>query len=67
MGQYRQARDAATATLVLASERAHAYWYRGMAQEALGQQPQAIADWQQATRLGDTEAQATLQARSLTW
>ena len=67
LGQYPQARDAATAAVVLAPQAARAYWYRGVAQEALGAPELAIADWQAAARLGDREAQAALQTRGLTW
>jgi tetratricopeptide (TPR) repeat protein len=67
LGQYAQARDAATAALVLAPQEARAYWYRGAAQEKLGAPEQAMADWQAAARLGDQEAQTALQTRGLAW
>jgi tetratricopeptide (TPR) repeat protein len=67
LGRYPQARDAATAALVLAPQEARAYWYRGAAQEVLGATGQAIADWQAAARLGDLEAQSALRARRLAW
>jgi tetratricopeptide (TPR) repeat protein len=67
LGQYPQARDAATAVVVLAPQEARAYWYRGAAQEVLGAPAQAIADWQAAARLGDREAQTALQTRGLAW
>jgi tetratricopeptide (TPR) repeat protein len=66
LGQYRQAREAVTVVLVLAPEQGRAYWFRGVAQKALGQEEQAIQDWQEAARRGDREAQAALQARGLT-
>jgi hypothetical protein len=67
LGQYPQARDAATAALVLAPWEARAYWYRGAALEVLGAPEQAMADWQAAARLGDQEAQIALQTRGLAW
>jgi tetratricopeptide (TPR) repeat protein len=67
LGQYPQARDTATAALILAPQEARAYWYRGAAQEALGAPGQAIADWQTAARLGDREAQSALQIRGIAW
>ena len=67
LGQYREARETATAMLVLAPDNARAYWYRGTAQEALGQQEQALQDWQHTVRLGDTEAQATLRVHGRPW
>ena len=67
LGQYPQARDAATAALVLAPQEARAYWYRGAALEILGAPEQAMADWQAAARLGDREAQIALQTRGLAW
>lgn len=67
LGEYSQARDAATAAVVLAPQEARAYWYRGATLEVLGAPEQAIADWQVAARLGDREAQTALQTRGITW
>ena len=61
-GRYAEARDAATAALVLNPEDAQAYWYRGTARAELGDQEQAVQDWSQAAQLGDAEARTALMA-----
>jgi len=67
LGQYAKAHETATAALVVAPNDARAYWYRGQAAKGLGESTKALEDWQQAARLGDREAQQTLQAQGLSW
>jgi regulator of sirC expression with transglutaminase-like and TPR domain len=53
---------AADAALILDSEAALAYFYRGMAYNGTGNRPQAIQDVHRAARLGEAQAHDVLQA-----
>jgi tetratricopeptide (TPR) repeat protein len=61
-GQYERGMAAADAALILDSEAALAYFYRGMAYNGTGNRPQAIQDVHRAARLGEAQAHDVLQA-----
>jgi tetratricopeptide (TPR) repeat protein len=61
-GRYERSLHVASAALALDPDAALAYFYRGMAHDAMGNRTQAIADMRHAARLGEAQAYDWLRA-----